>query len=133
MNDLFATIYENGPFGFYSTSDFSQEVFNLYLYQKYGLVLVVSVIAFLLLYYKGIDKPRFSKLTYWFIVLTLTVVVNFFYLYVDCRIVLESKGYNYDEEFSSLATVNAVYTFLLFAVLSVAFKSISTNNSKIPF
>ncbi|WDF67683.1 hypothetical protein PQ465_15385 [Sphingobacterium oryzagri] len=133
MNDLFATIYENGPFGFYSASDFSSEVYNLYLYQKYGLVLLVSVILFLFLYYKGMDKPRFSSLGYWCVILGITAIVNFFYLYVDSKVILESMGYDYNEEFSSLATTNAIYAVVLFILLAVGFKFISTNNSKIPF
>lgn len=133
MNDLFAAIYENGLFGFYSTSDFSQEVFNLYLYQKYGLILVISVILTLLLYYKGMDKPRFSKLSYWFLMLAFIVTVNFLYTFIDGKVVLEAQGYNYDEEYSSLATVQAIYSFLLFALLSCGIKFISVNNSKIPF
>ncbi|MBE8712686.1 hypothetical protein [Sphingobacterium hungaricum] len=132
MNDLFASLYENGPVGFYD-SNFSQEIFSQYLYQKYGLILFFSIFIFLGLYYKLMDKPRFAKIHYWFLVIIIVVVFNFSFLYIDAKTLFESQGFDFDGEYTSLAIVNSIYALLLFVLLSFGFKFISVNNSKIPF
>ncbi len=132
MNDLFAAVYENDFIGFFS-SGFSEEIYNLFLYQKYGLTLIISVLLGVLLYYKLMDKPRFAKLLYWLIVLLVTVVFNFVFLFTDARSTLEVAGFNFDQEYLSLAVVNALYAVILFCLLSVIVKFFSINTSKIPF
>ncbi|GEM_PF-740027 len=132
MNDLFALLYESKPLGFYDPT-FSQEVFNEYLYQKYGLVLFISTLAILFIYYKVLDKPFFAKFSIWLIVLLITVVINLVYVLIDSRIVLESAGFQFDGEYLSLATSNGFYCAILFVILSIIIKHFSINNSKVPF
>lgn len=132
MNELFASIYESKPIGFYNPN-FSQEVFNAYLYQKYGIVLIISTLLTVLLYYKLLDKPKFSKISVWIIVLVFTVLINFGYLLVDSRTFLEANGFQFEGEYMSLAISNGIYCLILFVVFSLIVKNFSISNSKVPF
>lgn len=132
MNELFSSLYESKPIGFYDPT-FSQEIFSEYLYQKYGLVLMLSTLILVLFYYKVLDKPFFAKISIWTIVLIVTVIINFSFILVDSRIVLESAGFQFDGEYLSLAISNAIYCSILFLILSLILKKISINNSKVPF
>ena len=132
MNDFFAAIYENDIIGFYS-SGFSGDIFDLFLYQKYGLSLVLSVIALVLVYYKLMDKPKFAKLLWWFVILIIAVLFNFLFLKTDAQSILESAGFQYDGEYLNLAIVNAFFAVILFVLLSIIVKFFSVNTSKIPF
>ncbi|MBP3942854.1 hypothetical protein J5U18_04630 [Sphingobacteriaceae bacterium WQ 2009] len=132
MNDLFAALYENNFIGFYS-SGFSEEIFDEYLYQKYGVTLVISVSLLLCIYYKIMDKPRFAKLKYWVSALFITVIINFTFLWTNSEAILNAKGFSFDGEYMSLAFVNALYAAILFFLFSLVIKRLSVNNSKIPF
>ncbi|MGB7529560.1 hypothetical protein [Sphingobacterium cellulitidis] len=132
MNELFASLYEFEPIGFYNPN-FSQEVFSAYLYQKYGLVLLISTLIFVFIYYKVLDKPFFAKFRYWFIVLIIIVSFNFAYLLIDCRTVMDAAGFKFEGEYVSLAISNGIYCSILFLILSLIVKNISINNSKVPF
>ncbi len=132
MNELFALLYETKPIGFYDPT-FSQEVFNAYLYQKYGLVLLISTVIAVFTYYKLFDKPFFAKKSVWFIALFATVLINFGYLLVDSRIILETAGFQFEGEYLSLAIVNGIYCALLFVIFSLIVKPLSISNSKVPF
>jgi len=132
MNDFFAAIYENDLIGFYAEG-FSGELYNLFLYQKYGLTLLISVVVFVLCYYKLLDKPMFAKFIYWLLVLIVAVVFNFVFLRIDSEASLTSAGFSYDGEYLSLALVNALYAAIIFFVLSSIVKFFSVNTSKIPF
>jgi len=132
MNDLFASIYENEVIGFYS-SGFSGDIYDLFLYQKYGLVLFLSVITLVFAYYKLMDKPKFAKILYWFIVLLIAVLFNFVFLLTDARAELTAAGFDYDGEYLNLAIINAIYAAILFFITSLAVKYSSVNTSKIPF
>lgn len=132
MNELFASLYESKPIGFYDPN-FSQEVFNEYLYQKYGLVLLISTLVFVFFYYKVLDKPFLAKNSIWIIILLITILFNFGFLFVDSRMVLESAGFEFDGEYMSLAISNSLYSAILFVILSFIIKNFSVNNSKVPF
>lgn len=132
MNELFASLYESQPFGFYDPT-FSQEVFDAYLYQKYGLVLIISTLITVFVYYKALDKPSLAKIGIWISVLLITVLFNFGYSLVDSEIVLAAKGLEFDNEYTSLAICSAIYCAILFVILSLLVKKISINNSKVPF
>ncbi len=132
MNELFASLYESKPIGFYDPT-FSQQVFEEYLYQRYGLVLLISTLVMVFVYYKALDKPAFAKIVVWTIVLAVTALINFGYLLADSRAVLESAGFEFDGEYVSLAISNGIYTAILFVILSLIVKNFSISNSKVPF
>lgn len=132
MNEIFASLYEYKPVGFYDPT-FSQEIFNAYLYQKYGVVLVISTLLIVLFYYKLLDKPSFAKISVWLIMLIIAVIINFVFLFVDARHVLESAGFEFEGEYLSLAISNGIYCAILFGILSFIIKYFSISNSKVPF
>jgi hypothetical protein len=132
MNDFFATIYENDFIGFFAPG-FSEEIFGQFLYQKYGLTLLISVVVFVFGYYKLLDKPMFAKLIYWLIALIVAVVFNIVFLRIDAEASLTAAGFEFDGEYLSLAIVNGIFAALLFFVISIIAKFFSVNTSKIPF
>src|SRR5690606_13485660 len=132
MNNFFASIYELPVIGFYE-STFSQAVYEAYLYQKYGIVLLITSLIMSAIYYKGLDSPRFANIAFWFLVLLLTVIINFLYLYIDAEASLSSTGFTFEGEYLSLSFTNGIYAAILFSFFSIIGKNFSVSNSKIPF
>jgi hypothetical protein len=130
MNDFFASFYEK----FYYATDFSLEMFERYLYQRYAVASILGALAFSLIYYFPLDRPKFAKRIVWLIMLLISSVISAVFLYNDCKGIFEDESLDFPSEaYSALAFGSFILTTLLFILLSLLLKKLSKNVSKIPF
>jgi len=130
MNDLFALLYEK----FYYETDFSLEMFDRFLYQKYAIIAIIIAVAFSLVFYFLLDRPRFAKIGLWFIFLTVASFVSAGYLYNDCMSIMERDNLVFPSEaYFGVAIGSFVLTLLIFFILSLFLRKLSKNLSRTPF
>ncbi len=130
MNDLFALFYEK----FYYGTDFSLEMFDRFLYQKYAIIAIISATVFSLVFYFLLDRPRFAKIGLWFILLTVASFVSAGYLYNDCNSIMERDNLVFPSEaYFGVAIGSFVLTLLIFFILSLFLRKLSKNLSRTPF
>lgn len=130
MNDLFALFYEK----FYYETDFSLEMFDRFLYQKYAILAIISAAVFSLVFYFLLDRPRFAKIGLWFILLTVASFVSAGYLYNDCKSMMERENLDFQSNaYFGVAIGSFVLTLLVFFILSLFLRKLSKNLSRTPF
>ncbi|MDQ1151921.1 hypothetical protein [Sphingobacterium zeae] len=130
MNDLFALFYEK----FYYETDFSLEMFDRFLYQKYAIIAIISAAVFSLVFYFLLDRPRFAKIGLWFILLTVASFVSAGYLYNDSKSIMERDNLVFSSEaYFGVAIGSFVLTLFVFFILSLFFRKLSKNLSRTPF
>ena len=130
LNELFASLYET----LFYTNDFSGDLFNENLYTIIGLVMVVTSLLIPVLYYKIIDRVKFSKISIWLVFLSLSVIFNFLFCYMYSYNYLSALGLDYSSgEYLSFSFINAFYSLLVGFLFSLILKNFSTNCKKVPF
>lgn len=130
MNDLFALFYEK----FYYETDFSLEMFDRFLYQKYAIIAIISAAIFSLVFYFLLDRPRFAKIGLWFILLTVASFVSAGYLYNDSKSIMERDNIVFSSEaYFGVAIGSFVLTLSVFFILSLFLRKLSKNLSRTPF
>jgi hypothetical protein len=130
MNDLFALFYEK----FYYETDFSLEMLDRFLYQKYAIIAIVSAAVFSLVFYFLLDRPRFAKVGLWFILLAVASFVSAGYHYNDCESIMERNNLVFPSEaYFGVAIGSFVLTLLVFFILSLFLRKLSKNLSRTPF
>lgn len=130
MNDLFALFYEK----FYYETDFSLEMFDRFLYQKYAIIAIISAAVFSLVFYFLLDRPRFAKIGLWFILLTVASFVSAGYLYNDSKSIMERDNLVFSSEaYFGVAIGSFVLTLFVFFILSLFLRKLSKNLSRTPF
>lgn len=130
MNDLFALFYEK----FYYRTDFSLEMLDRFLYQKYAIIAIISATVFSLIFYFLLDRPRFAKIGLWFILLTVESFVSAGYLYNDCKSIMERENLDFPSEaYFGVSIGSFVLALLVFFILSLFLRKLSKNLSRTPF
>jgi len=130
MNDLFALFYEK----FYYETDFSLEMLDRFLYQKYAIIAIVSAAVFSLVFYFLLDRPRFAKVGLWFILLAVASFVSAGYHYNDCESIMERNNLVFPSEaYFGVAIGSFVLTLFVFFILSLFLRKLSKNLSRTPF
>jgi hypothetical protein len=137
MNDFFATIYELGSV-FY-LGDFSDVMFDNNLYMPAGLVLVISSLVGMFIYYYVINSTLWDKWHQWLVSVAIIGVINAVYAYWAVISKLEvvyaemGEGVPFTTEFFSFSMVNFLWTLILCFVFSLLLKWKSVNCRKTPF
>lgn len=130
MNDLFAIFYEK----FYYETDFSLEMLDRFLYQKYAIIAIISAAVFSLLFYFLLDRPRFAKIGLWLILLGVASFLSAGYLYNDCKSIMEQGNREFQSDaYFGVAIGSFVLTLLIFFILSLFLRKLSKNLSRTPF
>ncbi|WP_343537349.1 hypothetical protein [Sphingobacterium thalpophilum] len=130
MNDLFAIFYEK----FYYETDFSLEMLDRFLYQKYAIIAIISAAVFSLLFYFLLDRPRFAKIGLWLILLGVASFLSAGYLYNDCKSIMEQGNREFQSDaYFGVAIGSFVLTLLVFFILSLFLRKLSKNLSRTPF
>lgn len=145
MTDIFAAIYE--LFSLYS-KDLGEHLrgFNLRckaydagaFYNTIGIVSLVLSILVPLLYYKIIDRPKFSKLITWVLFGLVSALIPFIWAYVKVSNDVSNKMYCKELHITSgdiwgWAFTVLIWYFIFYFIFSLILKNISTNCKRIPF
>jgi hypothetical protein len=140
MNDFFATIYELGSL-FY-LGDFSEDLYDHNLYMSVGIVMLVSSLAGMLIYYYAIDSTRWGwdKWYKWLLFVVIVGIINVVYAYWTVLSKLEAvyaevgEGIPFtDVDFFNFSTVDFLWTLIFCFVFSLLVKWKSVNCRKTPF
>ena len=123
MNDFFATIYELGSV-FY-LGDFSDVVYDNNLYMPVGIVLSISSLVGMLIYYYIINHPRYARWYHWLGCAATVGVINAGYAYWTILSKLEIIYAEVDEtvpfstEFFSFSVVDFLWTLIFCLVVTM--------------
>ena len=132
MNEFFANIYE-----LWYLDDFSTDMYNYNIYLSIGLTLIISCPLLILIYYKVIDHPHFSRLKHWLLYVLIIVLFNFgfawFWASSEIDIIYDGQQTFTFESYLSFSLLNGIYAFVLSFLISIPMKKISNNCSTTPF
>ncbi|MDG4945761.1 hypothetical protein NMK71_04985 [Weeksellaceae bacterium KMM 9713] len=138
MNDFFADVYE--LWGLNYLGDFSEDLYTLDFYAPLFGISFGVVVVFLLVYYKLMDQPRFSKTLYWFIFLLIVSLLSFFIAYTRADAAIYNLYSNMGQDiphgenaYLTFALTNLILFSIIYFILSLFFKLISVNHKYIPF
>ena len=97
------------------------------------LIAVACAIVCTLIYYFILDSPKLNKVKFWLLIGTGNLLAGI----IPIQILIKAKKkYNFGIGFSesfSLLSMNVLYAFVLFLLLSVLVKNFSVNSILIPF
>lgn len=139
MNDIVANIYE--LWGLEYLGDFSKYMYRADLYSSVFLVMFISSIIILFIYYKPLDHIQLAKKWIWaLIVLALGLICSLAayniavtgiddYLFQNNIKQTQIKN----SDFMTFSCIVFGWTVLLSFIWSVLFKYFSINSRKIPF
>lgn len=101
------------------------------IYDSVGLITVVSVITFVVLFYLilGRWKPIFYALKHWVLTLVIAALVGFGFAFTVAKKELGST----DAYLIRFAVINAICMMLLFFIFSLVFKRASIFAKRTPF
>jgi len=128
MNELFATIFET----FLFIDSFSDAVFESGIYSSIGITMVISSLVLFLLFYYGINSPKFNQWYHWLLVLVINFVINLLVTFFWTKSALEFQGLDFSSEYLSLALVVALMSAILYTLLSFSLRWWSANCSNSP-
>jgi len=130
MNDFFESYYEI----FYYSTDFSLEVYSLFLYQKYALVAMLCALVCCLLYYFLLDRPKFAAVVYWLSLLFIGAFASGIYAYKNCSDLFENANLTFaNEGYLGLALGSFVLSGITYFICALFLKQLAKNVCKIPF
>lgn len=137
MNDLFAAMYELA--GLLYLGSFFDSLFDNNLYSPVGIIMVVSSLAMMLIYYYAIDHPKFAKWYHWLIWTLVAAMLNFAvaYLMTDYHLekvfALQEQPVPYSSEFFTFSSINAIFTLLFCTLFSFLIRGKSVMCRRTPF
>jgi hypothetical protein len=137
MNDFFAEIEE--VFGYVYLNAFSDELYDNNIYSNLGIVLTITSLLWMFIYYYVINHPRYSNLISWIIWILIGGLVNFILTYSISYNLLSELYYNsekkmdYTNEFSILSSINFGWSLIFTFIFSILIKAKSSNASQTPF
>lgn len=131
MNELFANFFELWGF---NMSNISDSLFEYNIYSTIGLVWFIVCVVVTLIYYKGIDHPRWSKRFHWLILNLITsfIIALFGYFFAYRTLSFEELGYRFEEYLQFTITI-FLFSFLFIFLISIFAKKWSKSLSKTPF
>ena len=137
MNNFFAELEE--VFGYIYLNAFSDELYDNNIYTNLGIVLTITSLLWMFVYYYIINHPRYSNLISWIIWILIGGLVNFILTYSISYNLLSELYYNsekkmeYTNEFSILSSINFGWSLIFTFIFSILIKSKSSNASQTPF
>lgn len=137
MNNFFAELEE--VFGYIYLNAFSDELYDNNIYTNLGIVLTITSLLWMFIYYYIINHPRYSNLISWIIWILIGGLVNFILTYSISYNLLSELYYNsekkmeYTNEFSILSSINFGWSLIFTFIFSILIKSKSSNASQTPF
>ena len=137
MNNFFAELEE--VFGYIYLNAFSDELYDNNIYTKLGIVLTITSLLWMFIYYYIINHPRYSNLISWIIWILIGGLVNFILTYSISYNLLSELYYNsekkmeYTNEFSILSSINFGWSLIFTFIFSILIKSKSSNATQTPF
>ncbi len=137
MNDFFSIIYECG--GLFYLGGFSDSLFDNALYIPVGVVMLLSSLVMMLIYYYAIDHPKFARWYHWGIWVLITAVINFIAAYfitdngLETLFTQQEQSLPYYGEFFSFSFINAGWTAIFSFIFSLLIKWRSVMCRRTPF
>jgi hypothetical protein len=138
MNDFFSTIYELGDTFYWG--NFSDCLLDNNLYMHVGIVLVISSLVGMLIYYYVINSTRWDQWYHWLVSVVIVGIINAVYAYwailSKLEIVYAEAGADkvpFTTEFFNFSVVDFLWSLVLCFVFSLLLKWKSTNCRKTPF
>lgn len=138
MNDFFANIYE--LWGFNYIEGLSDDLYSMGVYGEVFLYSLIFSLLLLVIYYKVLDQPRFSKVLWWILFFGFILIgVGFIAYEVSGTAIYNlyaDQGQDvpyYEGDFFSFTFTNVVVFGLVSFIASLLFKFFSTNHKYIPF
>ncbi|PJJ83518.1 hypothetical protein [Mucilaginibacter auburnensis] len=101
------------------------------IFGSVGTITLAIIVAMLLLFYVvlGRWKMVWFNLIHWGVTVLITAIICFFIAYLSAKNVLELvDGYVW-----RFAVINAIYTAVIFILLSLIFKNLSVFSKRTPF
>lgn len=129
MYDLIASLYE---LFYYSADGFSDNIYNEGLYSIVFLVLAISSMLFMTIFYYLPGHPRYSRWFHWLIVAAINFVINFSFTFIFVRNTFSVSGFQYTTEYFSFALVSGFVSFIIFTLFSYSFRWWSKSGAKTP-
>lgn len=129
MNSVFANLYEL----LYYDPTFSTAVFSSGLYTAIGLAAIVIPFVIGLIYYKVIDRPAMASVVIWILAGLLAAFLSFLVTYNFVYNNLADLYQFTTIQYSTLSSVSAMISLILYILFSFVFKRISINTKNIPF
>lgn len=119
---------------FYYQTDFSLEMYDRFLYQKYAIIAIIFALAISLLYYFVLDRPRFAKVSFWLTLAAVSALGSALFAYSNSHSLFVNEGLEFpDAAYFGIALANFVMTLLAFFLLSLGLRKLSKSLSKTPF
>lgn len=137
MNQLFASFYEG--WGLFWLGDFSNDMYTNNLYLPIGLVLIISSIVWMAVYYYGIDHPKFAKGRHWLLWILILCAINYtfarYYSFSQLDMIYAAQGKEipFHAEFTNFSFVNALWAFIFAFLVSLLIKGKSVMCKRTPF
>lgn len=128
MNDLFASLYEL----IHYDQVLSPVLYTDSKYSVYGLIALISIVVAGLLYYKGMDRPKFTSYLYWLLVMVGMLAINFGIVYSMVDPIAAQSNLGSDSSIG-VCLAHSVWAAVGYVLASIGFKFISNNHSRIPF
>jgi hypothetical protein len=120
MNDIFASLYE--LFAYFE--GFSDDLYENKLYIPVGLSMSVGSLIGIIIYYYGINHPRFNRWYHWLITVLTVCIINFGIAYsvvingLDNIYASQNQEIPYSAEILIFSLINAIWTLIASFVFS---------------
>lgn len=130
MNDFFASLFEVGGL---VRNDFSDSLYDYGLYTTAGLVMVFGTLAAVVIYYYGINSPKFNKIRDWLLVNAVSgfLIALFAFFTSRSKFTFEELGFLFGD-YIQFALIVFVFSIIVFSLLSLLLKHWSVNAKDSP-
>ena len=142
MNDFFANLFELWGAAIIENSQasFSNQMYDNGLYPSIGLLMCISAVLFVILYYFIINHARLSKWYWWGLFGLVVSTINFFTSWgiADTKLyqIYVNAGMQYPFTFIDIlpfSLIVAMWTFVVFLLVSTVAKRFSINSRHTPW
>lgn len=111
----------------YSVSGYSDQLYNLGLYETIPLITIAVAWAMAGIYYYAINSVRFDRWYHWLVMLALVVLLAPIAGYFVNSKIFDENGLSYMTESLTFELVNMIWAAILFIVASFSIRWWSTN------
>ncbi|MBR1804314.1 MAG: hypothetical protein IJ775_05360 [Muribaculaceae bacterium] len=111
----------------YAVAGYSDQLYNLGLYDMIPLITIAVAWAVAGIYYYGINSVRFDRWYHWLVMLALAMLLAPIVGYMVNSHIFDENGLSYVAESLTFELVNMMWTALLFIVASFSMRWWSTN------
>lgn len=142
MNDFFANLFELWGLANIQNSQesFSDEMYYNSLYPPIGLLMIISAVMFVVLYYFVINHARLNRWYWWGLCGLIVSIINFFTSWgiADSKLyqIYVNAGMEYPFSFIDILPflfIVAMWTFVVFLLTSLITKRFSINSRHTPW